>query len=193
MQGFLLDLPFEGSRDYLHSTDIYPALMEVVREHIGSHAWVDSLCLRRPFRNCVLASFENSATATGSFRVRDQSSTIAGSLCESEMPVTRRTPFDSSVAAASAEMEQGSARILHPSPGVPPLKAMVVLMKLLASEVNPGQWWFCQMNLDVPLSDQYPLKVRITRNIGNDFLIYELIQADSPVGSARIMFDRKES
>jgi hypothetical protein len=193
MEGHVLDLPFKGSRDYLHSTDIYPALMELVREHIGSDAWVDALCLRRPFRNWVLASFENSVSATGSFRVRNQSVTIAGSLYETETPVTRGRPFDTSVVAASAEIESGSAKIVHPTPGVTPLEAFVVLMKRLASEVNAGQWWFCQMNLDAPLSDQYPLQVRITRNIGNNFLIYELSQANSPIGSARIMFDREAS
>lgn len=190
MEGHLLDLPFKGSRNYLHSTDIYPALVELVREQIGSDAWVSSLCLRRPFRNRILASFENSDAATGSFGIRNESNTITGSLTETRMPVTRRIPFDSSVVTASALLGSDSAEILHPSPGLTPLETFMGLMKLLANEVNPGQWWLCQINLDALISHAYPLKVHVSRNVEGEFLVFQLIQAGSRIGSARSMFDR---
>jgi hypothetical protein len=188
-EGHLLDLPFKGSRDYLHSTDIFPGLTELVRNRFGSQAWVDSLCIRRPFRNSIFASFAESPSATGSFRVRHHSKTVPGWLIPTNRPVTRRVPFDASEVTASAIIGMGSAKILEPVPGFTEFEIFVALMRELARNVDPGQWWFCQLNLSTPLSDRCPMEVRICRTLGGRFLVYELLQANSCVGSARIMLD----
>ena len=53
-----LDLPFKGSRTYLRFADIFPALIELAREHVGLQAQMESLTIRKPFTHVIQVMFE---------------------------------------------------------------------------------------------------------------------------------------
>lgn len=184
-----LDLPFKGARDYLHSTDIFPALVDLVHLQCGSQAQVESLTVRRPIRYAILVSPEPSATDVGSFRVRHGAEVVTGWLRETCQPITRRNPIDLPNLADAALSGPGFARLLKPMQGWVTLELVLSLMKLVVAKSNPGHWWLCQIQFDTPLSAVFPLEVRMSRQIGNRFGVFEIVQANSYIGSAHVMLD----
>jgi hypothetical protein len=188
-ENLILELPFKGARDYLHSTDILPALTEVANERFGPLAWVDSLTIRRPFRRIIQVSFESVEVSSGSFRMRNGSQNIPGWLLETDKPVTRRIPYDTSPLSAAAVSGSGYARLLEPLPGFRVLDVLVGLMKLVSAQVDRQHWWLCQLNLDAPLAENFPVEVRIRNNLGGKFLVYDILQSGAVIGSARVMLE----
>jgi hypothetical protein len=181
----ILDLPFKGDRDYLRLADILPALIELARDRFGPQADVDSLTIRRPFRRGIQVSFEPSVAFSGSFRVRHGRENTPGWLLETERPVTRRIRFDSSLLSAVAVSGPGFAQILEPLPGFTAFDVVVTLMKQVAAQVNRRHWWMCQLNLETPLTGVFPVEVRIRQNLNGQFLLFDIVQAGTAIGSAR--------
>jgi hypothetical protein len=185
----LLDLPFRGARSYLHSTDIYPALMKLTRAEFGVNAFVDSLTLRSPFACGIQVTFEAPSLTSGTFRVRHGSDCTFGWLVETKRPITNRNPTDLPSVTNCAISGPGFARLSEPLPRQAPLDVLVSLMKLVSSQVSRGHWWLCQINLDMPLIAVYPLEVRIHRNLGARCLVFNITQQHQFIGSARFMLE----
>jgi hypothetical protein len=184
-----LDLPFRGSRNYLHSTDIYPALMELIRAEFGVNAYVDSLTLRSPFACGIQVTFEAPSVSSGSFRVRCNSECTFAWLVETQRPITLRNPSDLPSVTNCAISGPGFALVSEPPPRQAPLDILVSLMKLVSSQVSEGHWWLCQISLDTPLIAVYPLEVRIHRNLGGRCLVFNIMQQNQFIGSARFMLE----
>ena len=189
----ILDLPFKGERNYLRLADILPTLIELVRCRFGPQAQVDSLIIRRPFRHGILVSFVPSGVFAGTFRVRRGSENVPGWLLETDEPVTRRIPFDSSPLSAAAVSGPGFALILEPLPGYTAFDVGVSLMRVVASQVDRRHWWLCQMNLDVPLTESFPLEVRIKHNLGGLFIVFDIVQCGLTIGTARGILELSSS
>jgi hypothetical protein len=188
-ENLIFDLPFKGSREYLHSTDIFPALTDVAHKRFGPLAWVDSLTIRRPFRRIIQVSFEPVEVSSGSFRIRNGSQHIPGWLLETDRPVTRRIPYDTSPLSAAAVSGSGYARFLEGLPGFSVLDVLVSLMKLVSAQVDRRQWMICQLNLDAPLAEIFPVEVRIRSILAGKFLVSDILQAGTVSGSARGMLE----
>lgn len=185
----ILDLPFKGDREYLRFADIFPALADVALDRFGPQAWVDSLTIRRPFKCIIQVSFEPVEVSSGSFRIRNSSQSISGWLLETDRLVTRRIPYDTSPLSAAAVSGSGYARILEALPGFPVLDVLMGLMRLVCAQVDRRHWWLCQLNLDAPLAEIFPVEVRIRHNLGGTFLVYDILQAGTVIGSARVMLE----
>lgn len=187
-----LVLPFRGSRNYLHSTDIYPALLELIRALFGVNAYVDSLTLRSPFACGIQVTFEAPVVSSGSFRVRHGSECIFAWLVETERPITHRNHSDLPDVTSCAISGPGFAHISEPLPKQAPLDVLVSLMKLVSNQVSQGHWWLCQICLDTPLIAVYPLEVRIHRNLGARCLVFNIMQQNQSIGSARFMLENAD-
>ena len=189
----LLDLPFKGARNYLHITDIFPALVDLAQARFGSQAQVDTLIIRRPIGHAISVSFETDALSVGSFRIRCGSEAINGWLLESKQPVSRRNPIDLPSVPNSVLAGPDFARLSTPIPGSGVFETVVALMKYVLNRMTPGQWWFCEIHLDKSLTKFFPLEVRVRRNLGGRFLAFEIIQASRIIGWARVIFDESDS
>ena len=185
----ILDLPFRGSRNYLHSTDIYPALMKLIRAQFGINAYVDSLTLRSPFACGIQVMFEAPSVSSGSFRVRCGSECTFAWLVETERPIRNRDSSDLPGVTNCAISGPGFARLLEQPPRQAPLDVLVSLMKLVSSQVSQGHWWLCQISLETPLIAVYPLEVRIHQNLGARCLVFNIMQQNQFIGSARFMLE----
>jgi hypothetical protein len=163
--------------------------MEVAHESIGPQAWVHSLTIRRPFRRIIQVSFDPVEVYSGSFRIRDGGQDIPGWLLETDRQVTRRIPYDTSPLAAAAVSGSDCARILEALPGFPVLDVLVSLMKLVSDKVDRRHWLICQLNLDAPLAEIFPVEVRIRNNLAGKFLVYDILLAGTVIGSARGMLN----
>jgi len=188
-EGIVLDLPFKGAREYLHSTDIVPALTELARNLYGPQAWVESLILRRPFRHAIQVSFEPAEGYSGSFRVRYEGESISGWLVETDSPVARRVPYDSSPISAAAVCGPDFARLVDSMPGFAPLDVVVSLVKIVGAQRTSRPWWLCQLNLDTPFTERFPIEVRVLHWRGGRFAVFDVLQADARIGSFRAILD----
>jgi hypothetical protein len=190
---FLLDLPFKGARNYLHSTDIVPALAAIAKQKFGSEASLHSLTLRKPFKHAIQAAFQAAPASSGTFKLRTESGSVSGWLVETDLPVVSRRPFDSSLLAAAAHLEPGVARLLEPLSGFTALEAAVGLMKLVARQVDSRFWWLSQIELAAPLPETYPLQVSIWHNVASQCLVFTIDSAGAQAGSAKLIIDSAKS
>jgi hypothetical protein len=192
MSRFILELPFKGSRDYLHSTNIFSALEKIGEDRFESGAFIRSLMLRRPMRRAILAVFERPADAAGSFVIQTRTEQVTGWLVESGLPVSRRVPFDSSPLSAMAVVGDGMVLVRSAVAGHTLIDVVVGLMKKLTEQLpvaaGSGQWWLCQLDLEMPLREVYPIEVRIRRVVGDQRLLVDLVQGGERVGSARFIW-----
>jgi hypothetical protein len=188
-EGIVLDLPFKGDRDYLRMADLFPAIQGVAREYFDPSAQVSSLIIRRPLTRAIQLSFEPVEGCAGSFRVRHEGKSIQGWLVETDQQVSRRVPYDSSLISAAAVSGPDFARIADPLPGFAPFDILVSLVKIVGAKRTPRPWWLCQVNLDTPFTDEFPLEVRVLHWLGGRFAVFNLGQGDMVIGSFRTMLD----
>ena len=184
-EGIVLDLPFKGDRDYLRMADLFPAIQEVAQDQFGALAQVSSLIVRRPLMRAIQVSFQPVEGCSGSFRVRHDGENIAGWLVETDQQVSRRVHYDSSPIPAAAVSGPDFARILDPLPGFSPFDILVSLSKIVGAQRTPRPWWLCQLNLDTPFTERFPIEVRVLHWLGGRFAVFNVLQADTVIGSFR--------
>jgi len=164
-----LDLPFKGTRDYLHGTDMFDALLRIT-EAKGPVV----LVLRRTMRHPVDAvpiprgvapsahSAEFHYTWAGSDRtivVREDPGRI----------VTRRVPYDEEAITAGAAV-CGTSLSSSISGSYSFIEYVVTLNKLLLSRWAPGmtasKWLFTRIELDIVPESPKRLDLNVTASIG---------------------------
>lgn len=186
---FSLDIPLRGNRDYLHSTDIFASLTELARQNIDLNAWVDSLVFRRPLRKCMCASFQFQDRASGTFRLRCGSLTVPGWLVEADKLILRRVAYDCGPLSAVMISNARSFRLTDPVPGFTAIEVIVNMMQKLAYKKMPGHWWLCELSLQRPLTSEYPIEVSTSREVGQQCLLFEIVQRNITIGTSRLMRD----
>jgi hypothetical protein len=179
-----LQLPFKGSRDYLHSTDLFPALNGLVQEQFSPHAFVELLTIRRAVNHCVEVRFAPPSQSFGSFRIRRGEERIDGWLVETQESIHARIPYDDAPAVRAAKVEPGAARFDRPVEGQTPFEQLLVLMRLVSAQVAKRHWWLCQINLRSPFTAQFPLEFRSREQIFGRFLRGGIWQGGRLIGSA---------
>src|SRR5919205_593444 len=97
----LAELPFRGDRNYLHSTDLFPALSEYAQRHFSPTAFIENLILRRTIHHQVRIHFDEPEDAFGSFSVRNGMQRTKGWLVETNESVRRHIRFDEAAALQS--------------------------------------------------------------------------------------------
>ncbi|MGA8762480.1 MAG: hypothetical protein WB562_06280 [Candidatus Sulfotelmatobacter sp.] len=177
-------LPFRGLRNYLHSTDLFPALTSLAQQHFSPAAFVESMVLRRPVTHQVRASFVPEPKAFGTFRIRHLSQCIHGWLVETGVPISARVPFDEQTAVSAAICRRWFSCFHEPVQGYTAFEQLVVLMKVVSPQVGPHQWWFCRIELSAPLSESHPLSFAIRETVSDRFLVGDINQAHRLIGSA---------
>src|ERR1051326_6571394 len=105
----LADLPFRGNRNYLHSTDLFPALTEFAQKQFSPDAFIENLTIRQAVSHQIRVSLDGPEGSFGSFRVRHGTSQSKGWLVETDEPVLSRVPFDEITAIQSAISGPGFA------------------------------------------------------------------------------------
>jgi hypothetical protein len=184
----LLDVPLKGDRDYLRMADLFPAIQGVAQQ-FGPLAQVSSVMVRRPLRHAIQVSFQPVEGCSGSFRIRHGGESISGWLVETNRQISRRVPYDSSPISAAAVSGPDFARILEPLPGFALLDILVSLAKILGAQLSPHLWWLCQLNLDTPFTERFPLEVRVLHWIGGRFTVFNILQGDTVIGTCRAILD----
>jgi hypothetical protein len=147
------------------------------------------MMIRRPLRHAIEVSFQPAEGCSGSFRIRHGDESISGWLVETDQQISRRVPYDSSPISAAAVSGPDFARILTPIPGFAPLDILVSLAKIVGAQLSTRSWWLCQLNLDTPFTERFPLEVRVLHWIGGRFTVLNILQGDTVIGTCRAILD----
>ena len=182
-----LDVPLRGSRDYVHSTDLFAALDELAEQFLGPDAHLKTLNLRRQAYRQVAAQFRPHINAFGTFCLAAQGGIVDGWLVEGSAPITHRVAFDEAAIARQAVSDRG--RIFLPSPvrGYDPFEQLIVLFKMLCAQSHPGGWLFTAIDLDRPLSRHAALAVSRTQLVLGRMIDAMLYQDGSPSGRMQMV------
>jgi hypothetical protein len=177
-----LDVPLRGERNYVHSTDVFPALDDLAGSLLGPGAYLKTLTLRRRAYHQVAARFCPDSDAFGTFLFATPDWTVEGWLVEDPAPITRRITFDEAAIMRKAISEQGRVFLPSPVKGYSAFEQLIVLFKLLCAQSHPGAWLFTSIALDHPLSRQAALAVCRTQLVLGRMVEAALSQNDVPAG-----------
>ena len=183
----MLDIPFRGERDYVHSTDLFAALDELAGSFLGSGAYLKSLTLRRQAYRSVAARFRPDPGAFGTFTFAASQWVVEGWLVEDPAPITRRIAFDEAAIAQQATCGQGHVLLQSPVTGFDPFEQLIVLFKMLCAQSHPGAWLFTSIALDHPLSRRAALSVKRTQLVLGRMVEAVLSQDDVPAGRMQMV------
>lgn len=190
-----LKLRFKGDRDYLHGTDIIPALLEISGEvsnlsvqiyRMTSHVLLardvtaaELAELRKSGELCVLMSYEQVAGGHAMIAVtEDRSRKVTASRPYDEAAVVRTSTRDGN------RISQGT------SPTGTLLERIVALNKRLLNELEgKTDWLFCGLELSRIPAASAPLSIVVTANIGRG-TYKSAIQADG-VAIGTLIFARR--
>jgi hypothetical protein len=181
-----LDIPFRGSRDYVHSTDLFAALTALAGT-FAPGAYPQSLVLRRPARHQVEAHFSPHLDAFGTFALASPRRTAQGWLVERGSPITRRIAFDETAISTAAVAEPGQVFLTASVAGYSAFEQMIVLFKMLCAQSRAGAWLFTALELARPLRDGAALGLTRTQTVLDRLVEADLDQDGQPAGRARMV------
>jgi hypothetical protein len=172
-----LDLPFKGTRDYLHGTDIFDALLRVsgARDRVV-------LILRRPMRHPVdvvpFHSMPNPTAYHAEFHYVAGRRTRTLVLREnSSRKVTHRIAYDENDVTAAAEITDGSLKC-QISSSYSFIEHVVALNKVLLNSFSPAvsspRWLFARIELDTIPQAPKVLDLKLVASIGSRITKTEL-------------------
>jgi hypothetical protein len=185
----LAGLHFRGNRDYLHSTDLYPALTEYAQKQFSPEAFVECLTIRQVATHQVRVELDQPEGSFGSFRVRYGTNENKGWLIETGTPISSRIPFDEVTAMREAISGQGFAVFNNLLPQYSEFELVIVLAKMIASQESTEHWWLCRIDLRRPLRRISPLECRLNRKVSNRYLTCNIHQAGQIIGSIHAITD----
>lgn len=179
----LAELPFRGNRNYIHSTDLYPALAQYAHKQFSLSAFVECLTIRRPARHQVRVNLDTSAGAFATFCIRHGIEHSKGWLVETDEPVRSRIPFDEAKVEQAVISGPGFARLERLLPSYSTFELILILTKTVAHQENAGHWWICQIDFVGPLHETAPLESKLTRRVSNRYVFTEIYQAGQMIGA----------
>jgi hypothetical protein len=183
----LLDVPFRGDRDYVHSTDLFASLNDLAEQFLGPGAYLKTLALRRRARRMVAAQFRPDPAAFGTFTFTASGWIMEGWLVESRLPINRRVVFHEAPIALAATSQEGRVALRSPVPGYSAMEQMIVLLKMLCAQCHPGAWLFTSIDLDGPLSQQAALAVSRTQLVLSRMIDASLYQDGHSAGRVQMV------
>jgi len=178
----LADLPFRGDRNYLHSTDLYPALTVFAQRQFSPDAFIESLTIRQAVSHQVSISLDGPQDAFGSFRVRYGTTCTKGWLIETDKCVSSRIPFDEATAMQAAVNGPGFALYQKLLPQYSVFELMLILTKIVSSQESQEHWWLCQIEFHSRLREVVPLECRLHRKVLQRYITFQIYQDRQAIG-----------
>ena len=170
-----LELVYKGTRDYLHGTDMYDAIMEQLRSAVPQHAHGAVKMVMHGFarHQCDLMYMLGQARCPKPVDARVEfflGDIVSGWLTETARPVLSRRPYKEDELVASSRIDGHSiiAGVVVPCSVI---EILVALTKRLHTVLRPDQakWAFTRLELQRPLADDDAgrLQVELLQSLGN--------------------------
>ena len=194
MKRIELTFNFRGSRNYLHGTDIYPAILNTVEQEVGGAISGPVSISFKGFSDTQfdLILFEDADTFSKPeasvvyFDVAINNKHVQGWLVQSSRPVIDRTPFDED--AICVNMALGSDSLMNTSKfDLPAIDVLIPMTKFMHQSLLPAEnsrWILSKLELDRPLTetDIAGLRINLIQNLGNRLTKSLVTSYDKPIG-----------
>jgi len=185
----ILDLSFKGDRDYLHGTDIIPALVELTgparnltvqihrkTSHQLSAQWVDELKLsqmRKEENICVLMSYETLDDIKKYIVVTEDLS----------KPVKTSKPYDEEKVINTSKIYETNISQESYSTGSLIERVVALNKSLLTDLEDHSSWLFCGIQLKNLPDDSVPLEIIFKNKFGRGLYKSIIITEGQEIGS----------
>ncbi len=190
-----LRLSFKGDRNYLHGTDIVPAILELsgpardvhvqiykMTTHALTAHWIDEVKLselRREKRLCILMSYSDVEGKPKFVGVTEDMTT----------GITESRPYDEARVVQSS-VQDGHMISQSDGPTGTFFERIVALNKVLLNQLEGvSPWLFTGVELSRIPDDRTAISIELTNKIGQRLFKSSITADDEIVGS--IMFSRK--
>ncbi len=182
----LLKFCFKGSRNYLHSTDVFNTMLSLFGKDIGN---IDFSFYRITDKNILLTDIKPSSNEslvfTFSFQRNKEKFTYYG--LETKTPIDCRYPYDEDAIVANALLDHTQkCAILNSSTKYSFIEHLVALTKVMHLNFlppNKGKWFFARLQLlEVP-ENFLPLKVCLKQKLGLKLTRSSVFVDDKLLGS----------
>jgi hypothetical protein len=194
-KSYTLELAFKGDRNYLHGTDIIPALLEItgpasnlsvqiyrMTSHflVARHVTAPQLAeLRRSRELCALMSYDQPSCGQAMIAVtEDTSQKVLSSRPYDEAAVVR------TATRAGDKISQGTSET-----GTFFERVVALNKRLLTELEGEPNWLFCGLELAQVPARSAPLSIVMTNNVGRGLYKSSIAANGAEIGS--IVFARK--
>ena len=160
---------FKGSRNYLHSTDVFNTLLNLVGKDIKN---INFSFYKRTNKNIILTdekpSSKESLVFTFSFYKGEKVVNFYG--LESEQVINCRYPYEESIIVKEVSLDFtykcGSLKSLTKYSFIEHLVALTKTIHLNFFPNYKGKWFFAKMHLFEIPTDFFPLKFCLNQHLG---------------------------
>jgi len=181
---------FKGGRDYVHGTDMFNCLEEMIADGLDSKAWITRLIIRNMARTqCAIVIGEKppaGMAANVTFSVSNGGEILPGYLYETGDPVIDNIPYDEDGIVQTASIADDTI-IQKTKSQYSPIEEIVALKKALSYRLFPdpdGKWVFMRLDLSTPLRDvaNSLYSIRLSKILGKRATISDILVDNEPVG-----------
>ena len=197
----LLELNYKGTRNYVHGSDFFNAILSIAPIITGNtNAFIAKLTFRH-FANMacelITVSPDNLSIIIGEvkFFLPNESKYMDAWIVLTDIPILQRRPFDEDLLLANAVFDDAtsSASFLGRSEWTP-IEEIIALTKYLNYSINPnvqGKWVFGQLELKRPMIDSYArLEVKAINFIPGRFSVNNIFIDGCEMGSIRFIVSK---
>lgn len=196
MERLLLDICFKGDRDYVHSTDLFNELLNVLKlRNRKDIKYIELDFYKLTDKKLYATHTEEEYNKPVALLIYKTGNTEPKKVWCYELSekIDCRKPYDESVIINISEIKPGKTILLEKPSGYTKIEEIVSLNKhLLSSIFSNRKWLFVKLQLYNKLTeDAYPVKLSVASNIGTSIIKTEVRLGGKFVGY--IYFSRKET
>lgn len=184
------DLPFKGSRDYLHGSDIYNWVAGIVESIPGVAAPIVLSfrhLARRQLEILSKAEFPHHPATVAEFSIQCESTAQRFLLIESGIVPQRRIPYDEDAIIGSCVIADYSITASAEPPSCTPIELCVAMTKKLHQAALPQEkrkWLFARIELSrfFRSKDMAGLEICVVQRVETHFTKSTVVTSDGPLG-----------
>lgn len=191
----VLDLPFKGSRPYLHGSDIVPALLAlsgpVTRASFQFHRMATCTLAARAVDEAQLAALrasERLVALMSGFDGANARRLVAVGESPVQTPITR-VAYDEDAVVAAAHIEGSTIEDTRAEAGSFMERSLALHKRLLNELHGPAAWLFSRLDLARAPVTPRSIRLRFQRRVGSDVFLSALEGDGEPLGT--VYFTRR--
>lgn len=191
----LMDMPYKGSRTYIHGSDLFNNISNLLPELLNQEKpYISQLSFSTfSYNLCNLVFDETLDTQTimGKGKITlDDGSQKAFYLHKTEEIPSRRVPFNEEDLVALAKYTNQSVELKGESPFTS-IETIIALTKALSYKNMPlqeGKWVFGRIDLNTPLTSiKSSIIIECTNSVAGRFSVNDITIDDQPVGKIQFI------
>jgi len=167
----LLDLPFKGDRDYLHGTDLLPALLKITEQvtdlSFRIHKVTSTIPQAQIVRESDISLLRSSDKLCALMTYNRFAKRMVIAISETNQPITSRLNYDETEITRGADIYDKTIVQDVPVTGSFIERTVALNKQLLNAVVNNNPWLFSRIDLTNAPINPRNLSLRLMHEIGS--------------------------